>query len=108
MAENLRFCTTTQKLNLFPSINSWNAIDCLSGIDTLNMQSKIYSILKKISPESDFNESSHFIDDGLLDSFSMVEFMVALELEYGIKIKGIDVLQDNFNSMENIIHLLKR
>ena len=72
------------------------------------MQSKIYQTLKKISPESDFLGSTDFVEDGILDSLCIVELMVALEKEFGIKIKGIDVLQENFNSVEHISKILKK
>ena len=72
------------------------------------MEAKIYQTLKKISPESDFQGSSDFVEDGILDSLSIVELMVALEKEFVIKIKGIDVLQENFNSVESILNILKK
>lgn len=63
---------------------------------------KIVDILKEIHPETDFERSDDFIRDELLDSFDVIELVSGLEEAFGITIDGLDILPENFNSLENI------
>ena len=74
----------------------------------MNMREKIISILSEIRPEFDFNESLNFIDEGMLDSFDIINLVTTLDSEFGISIDGMDVLPDNFSSVERIEALLKK
>jgi len=65
-------------------------------------------ILKEIRPEFDFSVSRDFIADGMLDSFDMVTLVAALDKNYGISIKGTDILPENFQNLETISALLKQ
>lgn len=69
---------------------------------------KILNILKEIRPEYDFAESKDFIEDGLLDSFDMVTLVSDLEEEYGIIIDGLDIVPENFNSVDAIAEVVKK
>ncbi|MCQ2080794.1 MAG: acyl carrier protein [Lachnospiraceae bacterium] len=68
----------------------------------------ILEILKEIKPECDFEASSNFIDDALLDSYEIVELVEAMEDEYGIFIDGMEILPENFVSIEAIQALVDR
>ena len=70
----------------------------------MNMREKIISILS----EFDFNESLNFIEEGMLDSFDIINLVTTLDSEFGISIDGMDVLPDNFSSVERIEALLKK
>lgn len=70
------------------------------------MNQKIIGFLSEIRPELDFSESSNFIEEGMLDSFDIVQLVVSLDDEYGISIDGLDILPENFSSVENITQLL--
>ena len=72
------------------------------------MREKIVSILTELRPEFDFNEPLDFIEDGMLDSFDVINLVTALDSEFGISIDGTDVLPDNFSSVENIEALLRK
>jgi len=72
------------------------------------MREKIVSILTELSPEFDFNEPLDFIEEGMLDSFDVINLVTALDSEFGISIDGTDVLPDNFSSVENIEALLRK
>lgn len=69
---------------------------------------KIIDILSEIRPEFDFLESSNFIEDGYLDSFDMITLVADLEKEYGVKVKGIDIIPENFSNVPAIGELLQR
>ncbi|PXZ43544.1 acyl carrier protein [Sanguibacteroides justesenii] len=72
------------------------------------MREKIVSILAELRPEFDFNEPLNFIEEGMLDSFDVINLVTALDSEFGISIDGTDVLPDNFSSVENIEALLRK
>jgi acyl carrier protein len=70
------------------------------------MNKKIIRFLSEIRPEFDFSESTNFIEDGMLDSFDIVQLVVSLDNEFGISIDGLDILPENFSSVKNIAELL--
>ncbi len=72
------------------------------------MKEKIISILNELRPEFDFSTSNNFIADGMLDSFDVINLVNELDTTFGISIDGMDVLPENFSSVENIIALLKK
>ena len=74
----------------------------------MNMKKKIISILSELRPEFDFNEPLNFIEEGMLDSFDIINLVTALDSEFSISIDGMDVLPDNFSSVERIEALLKK
>ena len=45
----------------------------------MNMKEKIISILSELRPEFDFNESLNFIEEGMLDSFDIINLVTALD-----------------------------
>ena len=71
------------------------------------MKQKIIKILTDIRPEFDFNNDVNFIDQGMLDSFDIVSLVVGLDNEFGISIDGMDIVPDNFASVDKISELLK-
>lgn len=68
----------------------------------------IYSILKEIRPDSDFENSSDYIEDFLLDSFDVLKFISKLEQTYNIKFSPEDIISPNFCSMDKIVSLLQK
>lgn len=70
------------------------------------MKEKILQMLTEIRPEYDFANSSNFIEEGILDSFGIVSLVVSLDEEFGISIDGIDIIPENFYSLESIYQLL--
>ena len=69
---------------------------------------KIYSILEDLRPEFDFHASSNFIEDGLLDSFDMVSLISELESAYDILIDALDIIPENFSSVEAIAGIVEK
>jgi len=68
---------------------------------------KILEILHKNCPETDFETSTDFIEDELLDSFDVMSIVCDLEEEYGIEIDGADILPESFCSVEQIEELVR-
>lgn len=70
------------------------------------MKEKIIDLLTEIRPEFNFRETSNFIENGMLDSFDILQLVVSLDNEFGISIEGMDILPENFSSVESISQLL--
>lgn len=66
------------------------------------------AILNDLRPEFDFMEPVNFIEEGMLDSFDVINLVNELDTTFGISIDGIDVLPENFSSVASIIELLHK
>ena len=73
------------------------------------MKKRIIEMLTDLRPEFDFIQAGvDFIEEGMLDSFDLVALVSDLENEYGIKIDGVDVVPENFGTIEAIESLLRK
>ena len=72
------------------------------------MKNKILEILKELKREQSFTESENYIDDGILDSFDVIELINILEREFDIVIDGMDILPEYFSSIDKIENLIKK
>ena len=71
------------------------------------MEEKIIKILTELRPEFDFcQEGVDFIEEGMLDSFDLVTLVSELDNTFGISIDGVDILPENFSSVDAISKLL--
>ncbi len=73
-----------------------------------DIKNKIHQVLLSIRPDLVIDENVNYIDDGYFDSFDIVAIVSELEMMFGIKISGLDVLPENFNNTEKIIRLVER
>lgn len=73
------------------------------------MKEQIIKILTELRPEFDFTqEGVDFIEEGMLDSFDIVNLVSELDATYNISIDGVDILPENFGTIEAIEQLLKK
>ena len=72
------------------------------------MKEKIISILSELRPEFDFTESVNFIEEGMLDSFDIVNLVDELETQFDFKIDGTDVIPENFSSIDSIAAVIEK
>lgn len=73
------------------------------------MKEKIIAILTELRPEFDFTqEGVDFIEEGMLDSFDVVSLVDTLDTEFNIVIDGMDIIPENFSSLDSIQELLKK
>lgn len=72
------------------------------------MREKIIAILSALRPEFDFSQNVNFIEEGMLDSFDVINLVTELESTFNVTIDGIDVLPENFATTDSIINLLKK
>ena len=72
------------------------------------MKDKIHTILKNIQPDFDFEDGVDFVEQGYLDSFDIVQLVAELESEFGIVISALDILPENFATVQSICALVTR
>lgn len=70
------------------------------------MEQQIIKILADLRPEFDFTQNINFIEEGMLDSFDIVNLVSELDSTFGISIDGVDIIPENFSSLEAIKNLL--
>lgn len=68
----------------------------------------ILAILKELKDDVDFESSKDFVEDGLLDSFDVVNLVGELEDNMDIEISGRDIVPENFVSVEAIENMLEK
>lgn len=74
-----------------------------------NMREQIIKILTELRPEFDFTqEGVDFIEEGMLDSFDMVSLVDSIETEMGVAISGMDVLPENFCTVDAICKTIEK
>jgi len=70
------------------------------------MKQKVINILQEIRPEFDFSKNVNFKDEGMLDSFDVVTLVTMLDDNFEISIDGMDILPENFSTVDSIVSLL--
>ena len=72
------------------------------------MKEQIIKILTELRPEFDFTTDVNFIEEGMLDSFDIVSLVDSIETEMGVSISGVDVLPENFCSVDAICKTIEK
>jgi acyl carrier protein len=53
-------------------------------------------------------KKAHFLNDGYLDSFSIVQFVLEVELLIKKKINMKNIKRDNFSNVDNILKFINK
>ncbi|MBE5834048.1 MAG: acyl carrier protein [Butyrivibrio sp.] len=69
---------------------------------------RLIEILEEIKEDVDFTAETALIDDGILDSFDILQIISALNEEYDISIPASEIIPDNFNSAESLLKMVER
>ena len=72
------------------------------------MKEKLTALLKENFSEIDFTESDALVDDGILESMTLVEIIATIALELGITIPYEEGIPQNFNSLDAMAAMLER
>lgn len=72
------------------------------------MREKILDILNDINDDVDYEVETALIDDGVLDSFDIVTLVSDLNSCFDINITVVDLVPENFNSMDAMVALVER
>ena len=71
------------------------------------MKERILEILADALPQIDFTASDSLVDDGTLDSLSIVTLVSELSLEYGVIFDLEELTPENLNSIDAIVETVK-
>lgn len=69
---------------------------------------KLLEILEELKPGVDYKNETNLVDDGVMDSLTIVELISALEDEYGIEVTMEEFIPENFKSMQSIYDMIQR
>ncbi len=72
------------------------------------MDENFIDILSEIKEDVDFENETALIDDGILDSFDILQIISALNEEYDISIPASEIVPDNFNSAKTLWAMVER
>ncbi len=71
------------------------------------MRERILEILTETRSDVDFENETLLIDDGILDSFDIIQIVSDLNEEFDIDITADELEPENFNSLDAIIALVQ-
>lgn len=71
------------------------------------MRERIMEICKSVDASIDFN-SDALIDDGLVDSVTLIEIISEISDEFDVEIPYEEIIPENFNSLDAIVELVEK
>ena len=71
------------------------------------MREDLLQILEEMRPDVDFENETALIDDGILTSIDIVEFVSEVFDAFDIMIGVEHLVPENFNSLNSMISLIK-
>lgn len=74
------------------------------------MQEKIVEILNKIcgTDETKNHPDLNLFESGLMDSLGFIEFLVAVEKEFGINISPTEVAREDIDTVNKIVLFIRK
>lgn len=69
---------------------------------------ELLEILEDIDPDNDYEHDEHLIDDGHLDSLSLLQLVSELEDNFDIQMTPTELIPANFNSAKAIWAMVQR
>lgn len=71
------------------------------------MRETLMEILTDLRPDVDFETETSLISGGILESFDIVSLVAELTDEFDITIRPKDLVPENFNSVEAMLHMIE-
>ncbi len=72
------------------------------------MRERVKEILEENFPDIDFESSDELVDDGIIDSLSIVGMISALSDEFDVSLPYEEIVPENFNSLDSIAELIEK
>ena len=69
---------------------------------------KLIELLSEIKEDVDFETCTTLIDDGILDSFDILQIISTIDDEYDISIPAAEIIPANFNSAASLLEMIER
>lgn len=86
---------------------AYNMDDSTREKEWIKME-KLLGILKSLRSDVDFETETLLVDNGVLDSFDIISLVSELNDAYGIQISVVDLVPENFNSVQAMAALIAR
>ena len=67
------------------------------------MKEQILALLEEVLPQIDFTASDTLVDDGILDSISIITMVSELSMEFGVTFDMNELTPENLNSLDAIV-----
>lgn len=71
------------------------------------MKEKVLQVLSEVLPQIDFESSNALVDDGILDSLSIVTLVSELSMEFDVSFDLDKLEPKNLNSIDAIVETIK-
>lgn len=72
------------------------------------MKEQILELLKQTLPQIDFTASDRLVDDGILDSISIISLVSELSMEFDVEFDLDQIESRNLNSIDAIVDTVKQ
>ena len=72
------------------------------------MREKVLKVLNEINPDIGGNPDENLLDAGFIDSFEIINIVMALEEAFNIEIDPELIVSENFQTVDSIVKLLER
>lgn len=69
---------------------------------------KLIELLQGVRDDVDFNKCTTLVDEGILDSFDIIQIVNVIDEEYGIEVPATEIVPENFNSAQAILNMVQR
>ena len=69
---------------------------------------RLLEILEEINPDIDFENCTTLIDDGLLDSFAILEIVTEINDAFDVEVSAPEIIPENFNSAQALWAMIQR
>lgn len=74
----------------------------------MDVREKVLEILQELDDSVDYEHEDKLIDERKVDSFGMIGLIGDMEDTFDIEIDPSDMVNDNFNSLDAIVAMIKR
>lgn len=71
------------------------------------MKEEILNFLNQFINVNEIEHHTNFIEEGMVNSLFAMQLILFLEEKFGIQIPNEDIKQDNFCSIDSIMHYLE-
>ena len=72
------------------------------------MKEQLLNVLQEIRPDVDFEHETRLIDDGILDSFDIIQVVQDLNDAFDVEINVGDLEPENFNTIDAMMELIEK
>lgn len=72
------------------------------------MKEKLLQILKEVRPDVNFEKETKLIDDGILDSFDIIQMVMEMKECFDVEIQVEDLQPENLNDIEAMMEMITR